>query len=595
METQVSSWKERIFLLVLLSLLAMLILTPLTSNHAVPGAGDYGIHVTLIVQAKEALREGQIFLRETFYKGLRYPLFQFYSPTRFTLVGLTYLWLTPASPFLAEKIVQWFFLVIGGIYIYRLAMQFVKSPPAATLAAVLYMTLPYYLIVLNYVGAMSEANALGFFPAVLYYTFQRYLNPTDTKTLLKTALAWYLLITIHLVTFADASFFLGLLLLLMTCRNHQWMNLIDVGIAYVFGCLLAFWYLVPIASMHQLFNINDTLLNGNIYTRYKSTLASLFSLTGSIASKSTDMHFLAIFHPNLGLPLVFILFSCTFMLVKKITGRKRILVNKNFDNWFPILFCVFILDFLLVWSPINIWKYLPTSFLIFQYTWRLLAQMMWSGALLFAGVLCWIFKNKMTARHTVIGVILLVLATIPWFPTGARWGYNPLPNLNDYRNYEIDSDYQLDIHNKGFVPVQLDFNKNNSQHDIVKQVLAQLPKNFNVDGTLLVSDVIKYCDQDKETTVCKLQVPAGIQQVQLPFMFYPDMIDLTINGKPAEIQSAPDDGRLVVLIKSLPDQINVIKIKFVGIPWANLLSQITWGVWGVYFCLIYGRSMLRFL
>src|ERR1700679_2631886 len=115
MEARSDAWSERIFLLVLFALLAALILTPLASNTMIPRDLDYQNHLVAIKEAKRALMEGQFPLRTGYYQGWRYPLFQFYSPTSHTLAGLIYQWLTPSNPLVAEKILLWSCLLVGGI------------------------------------------------------------------------------------------------------------------------------------------------------------------------------------------------------------------------------------------------------------------------------------------------------------------------------------------------------------------------------------------------------------------------------------------------------------------------------------------------
>ncbi len=333
-----------VFLLILFSLLAALILTPLTSNSFIPRDLDYQNHLIGVMEAKRALIEGQFPLRSAHYQSWRYPLFQFYSPTSYTLAGLIYQWLTPGNPLIAEKILLWFLLVISGIYFYRLAYEFVRSRPAATLAAVAWLTMPYYLITINYIGALNEAAALSILPAVLFYTLQRYIHPADNKTLLKTALAWYLLITTHLVTAVTASFFVALLLFFMTCRSRKWINLLDVGVAYAFACFLAMWYLWPIASLHNEFLVSRSFDNNYFYDIYKVYGADLFSLLGRLSAgvrnSDGDISALSRIHPNLGLPVLFAATIALFMLFKKarVIRRENLMTGCQSCCWFSLSF-----------------------------------------------------------------------------------------------------------------------------------------------------------------------------------------------------------------------------------------------------------------
>lgn len=578
------SWSNRIFLLILFSLLAAFILTPLISNYIIPGNLDFQRHLLTITQAKTALTEGQFPLRMGYYHEWRYPIFQFYSPTSYTLAGLIDLAFTPSNPMLAEKILLWIFLVIAGIYVYRLAFNWVHSVPAAILSAVAYLTMPYYLIVINYIGAMNEAIALGMIPAVLYYTLQRYTNPADTSTLLKSSLAWYLLITIHLVTFVAASFFIGLLLFLATYKNRHWINLLDTGMAYVFGCFLAAWYLMPVALMHHFFLINNSFDNQTFYKIYEVFAADLFSLVGSVTQgiKSPDgaVSILTRIHPNLGLPILFAASLSLLMVFKKFN------LSKNFDFWLPILLFVFAVALILAWSPINFWRWLPSSFFIFQYTWRLLGQLMWIGALLFAGTLCWLFKNKLNEKHTVTGVILLLMLAMTWFPTQKR-GYTDLSHiLKNASAYNLD--YLINT-TQAVVPVQINKLKNLAE---LSDQMTFATYQIDPAKTFTVKQIKPKCRQEKTDTICQIYVPEKVNLIELPVLAYADMLKITVNGQTVGYRAIVNRDFFIAAITPQSGQWNTIKIRFTGIPLANELSTLFWIIWTLFFALSITKPLL---
>ncbi len=91
--------------------------------------------------------------------------------------------------------------------------------------------------------------------------------------------------------------------------------------------------------------------------------------------------------------------------------------NKRANYWLPFFVILFSIAFLMTWTPFNFWKWLPHIFFVGQYNWRLLGQVIWIGALLFGWGICWLFKNKLDLRHTVIGILLIVISTSAYFPT----------------------------------------------------------------------------------------------------------------------------------------------------------------------------------
>ena len=414
-------WRQQILTVILIALVATMLFAPIASNSEAPYLLDYFNHLAAIAQAKLALIEGQFPLRvaPTGNNGWRYPYFQFYSPLSYTIAGLIYRWLTPTQPFLAYKITIWCAAVIGGIYMNRLTYWFTKSRPVALLTSVAYLTAPYYIITIDHLGGFNEAIALGMVPVVLYYTWQRFFRPTSNVLLLQTSLAWFALATIHLITFAYLSFFLALLLLLITLRNpRHWLHLVNAGIAYGFGCLLAMWYLAPAILLGERLVIATTFAD-LAQKAYGVSLAALLSPTAMISDMTSQsissngiVATLSLIHPNLSAPILLGVAISLYAVI-----NRSLSVNKRFDYWLPFLLIMFIIAFIIVWTPINFWQWLPTPFGIVQYSWRLLSQAMWIGVLLFAWALCWLFKNKLDARHVAVGIVLITFFASTWFST----------------------------------------------------------------------------------------------------------------------------------------------------------------------------------
>jgi uncharacterized membrane protein len=137
---------------------------PLFSNN-LPITKDYINHLAAITQAKIALTEGQFPLRVAplEWAGWRYPFFQFYSPTSYTIAGMLYYWLPISNPFVIYKLTIWLALILGEIYMYRLATWLIQSRAAGILASVVYLCAHYNIFVINFFGAFNEAIALGIF------------------------------------------------------------------------------------------------------------------------------------------------------------------------------------------------------------------------------------------------------------------------------------------------------------------------------------------------------------------------------------------------------------------------------------------------
>ncbi len=409
MKSFFNTLKPSLFFFLFYAVLATSLLAPISSEQAIPAITDYANHVANVIEAKMALAEGQFPLRiaPMELSGWRYPNFQFYSPTTYTFAGIVYRWLTPNNPIIAVKFTMWLALVMGGLFMQRLAYWLTKSRPAALLAGIVYLTAPYYTVVITGLGNLCETLALGIVPAVIYYSLQRYLHYQNNKSLIQTGLAWYLLITIHMVTFAYTALFVAILLLLVTFKNKRhWKNLFATFTGIVFGCLLAMWFLAPIALLNKYFIIAQTFVNPAQFQSFGPQLSTLLfpghiSFQGPLGSN----------HVAIGWPVLIAVGLCIYAFANKLRVS-----NMRANYWLPPLLVLFFLAFILAWSPIHFLPWTPSVLLIGQYCWRLLDQLIWIGALLFAWAVSWLFKNKLDLKQTVIGVLLLIVTASASFP-----------------------------------------------------------------------------------------------------------------------------------------------------------------------------------
>lgn len=654
-----------LFLFLFYALFAIALLAPLSAEQTIPAITDYVNHIASVIEAKMALTEGQFPLRISPMElsGWRYPNFQFYSPTTYTISGLIYRWLTPDNPITAIKITLWLALVTGGLYMQRLAYWFVKSKPAALFASIIYLTAPYYVIVITGLGNICEAVALGLVPVVVYYSIQHYLRAKN-KTLLQTTLVWYFLITIHMITFVYTALFLALLLLLMTMGNKRhWKNLISVAIAFAFGCLLAAWFLAPIALLQKYLIIAQTFTSPNYFQSFGPALSNLLSpnhlyFHGALGSN----------HIAIGLPILIGVILCCYAYLNQFR-----ISNSRANFWLQPLLILFFLIFLIVWSPIHFLQWVPQALLVGQYSWRLLDQLIWVGALLSAWAVCWLFQNKLELKQIVIGFLLLIITASINFPI-LNTGYfnfklddlikkplaifNPDAYTMEFNIYtgfvnaidtmqlsslmtnnvlQFNKIYSLPqtlmhytqspkIIINGMIPnatskqieltalinhsmiasfhlisgkfhweipltssvlsrfnnakiLELQF-KNNSTKPLSiaisdLELTGFLPKST----TLNIKTVTPFCQQQKTMTVCKIKVPKETQLLELPILFYPKLLHITLNGKTIIYQGIVYKNNLIAGIQPIAGQTNLITIQFTGLVWANIMSWLGWSLW----------------
>jgi hypothetical protein len=302
------SYENRHFLLIslLFAFIALAWMAPMASSKVIFSINDHTSHIGYIVQAKMALEEGQFPIRvaplENF--GMRYPGFQFYSQVPYTLGGLIYKFLTPTNPYSAYKILLWLALWCGGIFIYRLGNWLTRSPIAAILGGVAYMSAPYFLNNIHARGAFTEAIAQGILPIALFYTLQIFYQPRFWRIILG-ALAWFCLATTHIITFIYSSLFFIILGAIFWAKQQpklHWRQLLPVAISYFWGWLLALYFLAPVVLESKSLSIRKQINAINPFnTNWMTPLANLIS-PASMPSEPTELGIAPTYglHPAIG-------------------------------------------------------------------------------------------------------------------------------------------------------------------------------------------------------------------------------------------------------------------------------------------------------
>lgn len=413
------AFQKKIYILLFFILIVTALIAPISSITHIPNLADFVNHLALIIQAKLSLAEGQFPIRvspvELF--GYRYPYFQFYSPTTYTFAGLIYLFLF-SNPLIAFKLTLWLGLLCGGIYMYRLSFWFVKSEVAALLSGGVYLFAPYMIIITDHLGSLNEVVAMGLLPAALYYSLVYYFKPHRTSTFLVLSLFWYLIITIHIITFVYTVLFLVAFLLLLTFKNRgHWRSFASVMISIGFACLLAMWFLVPVLLMEKYFYLSGTYTDGEFFRQHRPLLSQLLFPAASLTSGYKKSALLTI-HPSIGIPILLGASVAFYGFLNRYSSG-----NKRADYLQPYLLILFLFSFLFAWSPFNFWQWLPHPLLVGQHCWRYLDQLIWVGTLLFAWSICWLFQKKFQALHLVIGILLIAISSNSWFPVLENYNY----------------------------------------------------------------------------------------------------------------------------------------------------------------------------
>jgi hypothetical protein len=411
---ELSLLQQRLGLVLFYVIIATTIISPIATSLFIPYEVDMTNHLAAIAQAKLALLEGQFPLRVMPLElhGWRYPFYQFYAPTTYLFTGILATLFYYATAFNIYKITLIIALTLGAACIYHLAYWFVKSKPASLLAGVVYITVPYTIVNVNHIGAFNEVIAYGLLPLIILSTLKYFLHPKSLTGFLFTSVLWYALITIHILVFLSSSIFVALFLIITTVKSKKrWLHLFAVGGAYLFAFALAAWYIGPVVLLNKYLHACSALKEARLYP---IDLANL--LTPSVynsppfGTKDNLINIISVFRPAIGMPIVFAAGIYIYSLIYGNNhGRKRI------HFWLLPLFVLFLLSVLLIIAPQNFWEVLPLQFKVIQYPWRLLAQTSWTGALLFAWAIVWLFKNKLDVKHVVIATFLVMMSTSAWY------------------------------------------------------------------------------------------------------------------------------------------------------------------------------------
>ena len=549
--------------LFLYGLLAIALLSPMPSTTVVPDLMDIMPAIGHVVQARAAMHERQFPIRVAplEYDGHGYPGFQFYGQFPFTVTGVIYRFVTPDNPFQACLIMFWAALTISGFYSFRSAFWLTRSLPAAVISGALYMTAPYFLINISARGAFAESIAQGLLPMVVYFTLRCYSSPGLWRILI-CGVAWFTLATTHTITFFYSTMFIGLFLLLTGgFRKKALLRLKRFAMAYVLAWLLAMYYLAPIALEKNLV-IRTQLLSPGPW-RWLTPLPGLLSPVSLAAEPQPGGGGLSgcpNLHPAVGWPMLAgfltVLYFCCFK------RNEPLFRSGHLRRTRPViapLLIVFALAFVVTWTPIDFWDVLPSFFYVAQFTYRILTQVIWPGALICAYGIALLFNDIPAARQILLGMLLIGVMCSSYLP---RLNSSPIsiqakiaaPALGTGGAYL----YRQDALEAG-IPKGYQSPVNNSGHETLLLPLAVTQAAFRRQGYIISGEI---------------SVPKDDSQVAIPVLFYPGYLDVRVDGARTTYFAIKDTYLMVGL--QLNHGIHKVTVSFVGLSWANWVSLFAW-------------------
>jgi hypothetical protein len=333
------------------------------------------------------------------------------------------------------------------------------------------------------------------------------------------------------------------------------MGFVRVGVSFILGALLAGYYIIPVA----LFSGNGIEPPSSpSLTAFFTPLLTLLSPVLISQNPSQIETFTIHFYPAVG--WVFILsFFCMLYYLTQGKKSQTTEVDENNRGLITILLVLFAVSFFLTWSPLDFWKYIPGSNFV-QHSYRFLIHTSWIGALLFGFSLQYLFR-EFENKHILVGIFLLVLACVTYLPSTSQASSITLQDIKD-KPILSTMDYL-------YYP---ELAKPDNNHAALSGKSIMIPN----DETGLV--------RSKGRMVGDIQVPAGIDYIQLPILYYPNLMEINANGQVIDYYPVYNKDLPFYLIKGhvwltgikLSPGNYHITVDFNGIQWANTASVISW-------------------
>jgi hypothetical protein len=465
------------------------------------GAGDLFTAIGTIVEADNALREGQFPIRvaPTQIGGARYPFFQFYGNFPFTAAAIVRRVLPGHDPYLAWKVTTVLALTCGGFFTWRLCRRLTRRGLPAVLGGAIFMTAPYMFADFVGRGAFTELVAFNLLPAVMYFAHRAFASP-GVGNICRSAIAWALLGMSHNITYLYGITFIGLWFLMYllplprtrgrgrgrgagvpgtssrkptACAPSDVRGAADAqgvalrleGVSSPFSPALSHGYMgegVRRCARRLSRVIVGGLIHGLLVAWYLApqvmlmkslkigvqnadpsawvyltTLRSLLSPVAYTVPMTIDS-VTPLLTTQVGVPvLVSVLLGLVTLFLPRLGWRRRATVMRG-----VVLFAA---AFVLAWAPVDFWRWLPGVFRFVQFPYRLLMFVVLFGSIAGAGALAWLVGMR-RRWGAVVAFVLIGASAASYFPAGGS--YNGLaidalvaaPRLSGLEDYQITTD-----------------------------------------------------------------------------------------------------------------------------------------------------------
>lgn len=374
--------------------LLILCLVPVISllHSGFPVTHDGQDHVARVANFYQNLSDGNIIPRwaANLNWGYGHPILEFLYPAPSYFASFFHF--LGFSLFNSIKIVLGIGIVFSLIFMYLWLSQFMGKY-SALIGAVLYTYAPYRFVDLNVRGDIGENLAFAFIPLVLFFIYRIY-KKNQLEDAIFTAISLGLLILSHnAVSLVLMPFIFFYSILLLALSKNRRKILINLIFALFMGFGLAAFFWIP-GLLEGKYTLRNIVTEGEYVTRFVSFKDLIYSPwsyggTGQFTVQLGIFQWIAI------LALPFLIFK-----------------NKNNKYKLYLLASLFLLTIISIFLMLPISKFIWERLIIlqnFQFPWRFLSLIVFTGALLFSFLFEEIpnkYKNKILA-FCLISIIFL--------------------------------------------------------------------------------------------------------------------------------------------------------------------------------------------
>lgn len=527
--------KRNIIDFIILLIITLIISIPLFNNKLDVYMDDGIQHISRSYGTAISMKNGNYNIITDFANNFGYSWNLFYGP--FTTYGLIIIELLVENFVVAYKIFVYILLLLSGIFMYKLVYQMVNNRNVALLSAAIYVLSPYHLTDLYIRNALGEFASFAFIPLVFLGLYNLF-NTTENNYYLAIG-AIGVILTHNLSTIITAIFALIYLLTnIKELKNRKILMNLLINILFIVLITSFFW----LPMIETKLSANYCVYEDGFMATSESTASRGLSISNLFITFTNDV-------------FVFEVGPCLILLAFSIMSLRNLESNRKEY----ILFLIFSLISLFMTTKYFPWKYLPNSFSIIQFPWRML-----EFSCFFLSIVCAINAYVIIKRFNLKDVIILILILLIYILA-----------LNPYVPYLEDEIINIENIEQGIVSGReneivagiakgeyLTTKANNNRFYIA----TREDKIYVLNGKAIIEDENK----TNEKYEFKVKNIEGTEY-EAPYIFYPGY-KVTVDG--IEIKThETENGFLGFKIDEQTEAI--VEITYTGTKWMNISSFIS--------------------